>query len=123
MLTVFWNSFVKLVAPGSEYFEEGTERFRALCEGRKLIANIDYREGNILHLRLIDPSDPASGSGDASINAVMVQEGYASIERKGVVAKYSGSYPNVMKKLEESLKVAKRERAGMFEYGNVDEED
>ncbi|CAG7854505.1 Staphylococcal nuclease domain-containing protein 1 AltName: Full=100 kDa coactivator; AltName: Full=EBNA2 coactivator p100; AltName: Full=Tudor domain-containing protein 11; AltName: Full=p100 co-activator [Serendipita indica DSM 11827] len=116
-------SFVKLVAPGSEYYDEATERFRALCEGRKLIGNIDYREGSILHLRLIDPSDPASGSGEASINADMVREGYASIERKGVVAKYNGNYPNVMKTLEEALRTAKRERAGMFEYGNVDDEE
>ena len=44
---------MKLVAPESEYHEEAVDRFRALCEGRKLIANVDQKEGQLLHLRLI----------------------------------------------------------------------
>jgi staphylococcal nuclease domain-containing protein 1 len=114
---------VKLVAPTSEYFEEAVGRFRTLCEGRKLIANMDFKEGQLLHLRLIDPSDPASERGEASINADLVRDGYASIERKGVVAKYAANYPGVLKQLNEAIRVAKRERAGMFEFGDVEEDD
>lgn len=119
-----YASFVKLVAPASEYYDEAIGRFKSLCEGRKLIANIDYKEGNsLLHLRLIDPADPASAKGEASINADLVREGYASIERKGIPAKYIASYPSVVKQLQDSVKIAKRERQGMYEFGDVEEDD
>ncbi|KAH0827961.1 hypothetical protein J3R83DRAFT_3599 [Lanmaoa asiatica] len=76
-------SFVRLVNPDSEYFPDAMDRFHSLCEGRKLIANIDQKEGNILHLRLIDPADPASAQNPlACINADLLREGLASIDRK-----------------------------------------
>jgi staphylococcal nuclease domain-containing protein 1 len=41
-----------------------------------LIANIDQKEGNILHLRLIDPTDPnAADDPLACLNADLVREG------------------------------------------------
>lgn len=116
------GSFIKMVAPTSEYYEEAIARFRSRCEGA-LIANVDYKEGNLLHLRLIDPSDPGSRNGEASINTDLVREGYASIDRRGVPAKYIASYPAIMRQLTESVREAKRERAGMFEFGDVEEDD
>jgi len=45
-------------------------------QGRKLVANVDQREGNLLHLRLIDPSDPnAADDPLACLNADLVREG------------------------------------------------
>ncbi|KIJ39936.1 hypothetical protein M422DRAFT_75809 [Sphaerobolus stellatus SS14] len=115
-------SFIKLVGPESEYHPEAVERFRALCEGRKLIANTDFKEGSLLHLRLIDSSDPAAQTDPlACINADLVREGYATIDKKG--CKYLSSYPQVVKKLQQSLNEAKRERLGMFEFGDVEEDD
>ncbi|KAG9316712.1 hypothetical protein JVU11DRAFT_2772 [Chiua virens] len=77
------HSFVKLVNSDSEYHLEAVDRFRSLCEGRRLIANIDQKEGNILHLRLIDPADPAAAQNPlACINADLLREGLASIDRK-----------------------------------------
>ncbi len=115
-------SFVKLVPAESEYHEEAVDRFRALCEGRKLIANIDHKEGQTLHLRLIDPND-ASAQQDpyASINAELVSEGLATIDKKG--CRYLALYSGMAKKLQESLAIAKRSRAGMFEFGDVEEDD
>lgn len=73
------SSFIKLPAPDSEYHPEAVDRFRALCEGRKLIANIDQREGNLLHLRLIDPTDPQSAEHPlACINADLLRDGKSS---------------------------------------------
>jgi len=115
-------SFVKFVNPESEYHTEAIERFQTLCGNRKLIANIDYKEGSTLHLRLIDPADPATAKDPlACINADLVSEGLASIDRKG--CKYLGSYPQVVKKLQEAVSIAKRDRAGMFEFGDVEEDD
>ncbi|KAF9227259.1 hypothetical protein BS17DRAFT_878228 [Gyrodon lividus] len=115
-------SFVKLVKPDSEYYEEAIERFRALCEGRKLIANVDHKEGNLLHLRLIDPTDPAAAQDPlACINADLLREGLASIDRKD--CKYLAAYPQVMKNLQTSVAGAKRDRLGMFELGDVEEDE
>ncbi|PFH51564.1 hypothetical protein AMATHDRAFT_3013 [Amanita thiersii Skay4041] len=115
-------SFVKLADLDSDYGNEAVDRFRALCEGRKLIANIDHKEGSLMHLRLIDPSDPATQDDPTTcINADLVREGLASVDRKG--CKYLQSYPQMIQKLKDSVQIAKRERAGMFEFGDVEEDE
>ncbi|KXN85362.1 hypothetical protein AN958_11462 [Leucoagaricus sp. SymC.cos] len=115
-------SFVKLVGEESEYHAEAVDRFRSLCEGRKFIANIDHKEGSLLHLRLIDPSDPAAAQDPyACINVDLIREGFASIDRKG--CKYLQAYAPGLKRLKEAVAEAKRERAGMFEFGDVEEDD
>ncbi|RDB25021.1 Nuclease domain-containing protein 1 [Hypsizygus marmoreus] len=115
-------SFVKLVGPESEYHQEAIDRFRQLCEGRKLIANIDHKEGSLLHLRLIDPENPIAANDPlACINADLVSEGLASVDRKN--CKYLASYPQIIKKLQESVLAAKRDRLGMFEFGDVEEDE
>ncbi|KAK0195497.1 hypothetical protein F5146DRAFT_1100977 [Armillaria mellea] len=114
-------SFVKLVDPNSDYHTEAVDRFRALCEGRKLIANVDQQEGPLLHLRLIDPSDPASAQDPLlCINADLLRDGLATIDRK---CRYLHSYPQLLKKLQTSVQEAKRERLGMFEFGDVEEDE
>jgi len=115
-------SFVKLVAPESDYFPEATDRFRGLCDGKKLVANVDYKEGNLLHLRLIDPANPeVANDPNACINVDLVAEGFALIDRKG--CKYLNGCPGVHKKLQEAVSGAKRGRYGMFEFGDVEEDD
>ncbi|KAK7005600.1 nonsense-mediated mRNA decay factor [Favolaschia claudopus] len=131
-------SFVKLVGPESEYFGEAVDRFRSLCEGRKLVANIDHKEGSLLHLRLMDPTDPAAAEDPlACINAELLHDGVAAIDRKG--CRYLGAYPQVVKKLQSAVSQAKKERlgtnifpllicavelfTGMFEFGDVEEDD
>ncbi|KAG6903018.1 hypothetical protein C0995_007451 [Termitomyces sp. Mi166 len=115
-------SFVKLVGPESEYHQEAIDRFRQLCEGRKLVANIDKKEGSLLHLRLIDPENPATTSDPfACINADLLADGLALIDRKG--CKYLASYSQVVKRLQDSVLAAKRDRLGIFEFGDVEEDD
>lgn len=115
-------SFIKLVGPESEYYQEAIDRFRELCEGRKLVANIDYREGPVLHLRIIDPTDPTAQTDPlASINAGLLREGLATIDRKN--CRYLPAYPNVVKHLQEAVNLAKRERQGIFEFGDVEDDE
>lgn len=114
-------SFIKFASPDSDYYADAIDRFRILCEGRKLVANIDHKEGSLLHLRLIDPTESASRDPLACINADLLSEGLALIDRKG--CKYIASYPQVIKKLQASVAVAKRDRAGMFEFGDVEEDE
>lgn len=116
------HSFVKLVNPDSEYYQDAIDRFRSLCEGRKLIANIDQKEGNTLHLRLIDPVDPASAQNPlACINADLLREGLATIDRRN--CRYLGAYPQVVRHLQESAAAGKRDRLGMFEFGDIEEDE
>jgi staphylococcal nuclease domain-containing protein 1 len=116
------HSFIRLVASESEYRADAVQRFRQLCEGRKLAANIDYKEGATLHLRLIDPNDPVATQDPlACINADLLREGLASIDRKG--CKYLGAYPHIMSKLQTAVAEAKRDRAGMPEFGDVEEDE
>ena len=113
---------MKLVDPNSEYYQEAIDRFRSLCEGRKLIANIDHKDGPIMHLRLIDPQDPASANDPLTcINADLLREGIASIDRKN--CKYLQAYPDVVKRFQEAVNEAKRARAGIFEYGDVEDDE
>ena len=66
-------------------------------QGRKLVANVDHREGNLLHLRLIDPTDPNVADDPlACINADLVREG-ATVDKS---LRYINSYPQILKKLE-----------------------
>ena len=101
------------------------EDLAELREGRKLVANVDHREGQTLHLRLIDPSDPASQQTPydpyTCINADLVREGLATVDKKG--CRYLSGYPAMAKKLQEAVATAKRDRAGMFEFGDVEEDD
>jgi staphylococcal nuclease domain-containing protein 1 len=116
-------SFVKLVAPESDYFTEAVDRFQQLCGGgKKLVANVDNKEGALLHLRLIDPANPATADDPhACVNVDLAAEGLASIDKKG--CKYLNAYPGVHGKLREAVNEAKRRREGMFEFGDVEEDD
>lgn len=69
----------------------------------------------------MDPNDPAANDPLACINADLLREGVALIDRKN--CKYLSSFPLVMKKLQDSISLAKRERLGMFEFGDIDEDD
>ncbi|KAG9014511.1 hypothetical protein FRB93_013636 [Tulasnella sp. JGI-2019a] len=115
-------SFVRFPDPSSEYYEEATDRFKSLYEGRKLIANIDAREGPLLHLRLMDPSDSSSTSDpSASINSTLVREGFCIVDRKG--CKYLNSYATIQQRLRQDTEEAKGTRSGMYEFGDVSPED
>ncbi|ORX39823.1 hypothetical protein BD324DRAFT_615122 [Kockovaella imperatae] len=113
-------SFVKVVSKDSEYGPEAWRRFGQLTEGRKLVANVDHREGNLLHLRLIDPSDPnAADDPLACLNADMIREGLATLDKS---CRYLAAYPQVVEKLKQATEGAKADRLGIFEFGDVSED-
>ena len=107
------------MGPENDYHAEAIDRFRQLCEGRKLIANTDHKEGPLRHLRLMDPD--AHRDAVSSINEDLLREGLATIDRKGCT--YLKSYPVVVQRMEQAVKAAKTERLGIFEYGDAEEDD
>ncbi|EJU04311.1 hypothetical protein DACRYDRAFT_20881 [Dacryopinax primogenitus] len=112
-------SFVKLVGSESEYGEEALQRFHSLCEGRKLIAITDYREGPLLHLRLIDPTSASLTDPSACINVDLVREGLAQADKS---CRYLSSNPTIGKAIAAAADEARRERLGIYEYGDVSED-
>lgn len=111
-------------------------------------ANVDYKEPSLqsplIHLRLIDPKDPRTGSSFitrlllacpfadflliplssasdplSSINSDLLRDGLASLDTS---VRYLGAYKSLVSALETSTKLAKRERLGQYELGDVDED-
>ena len=113
------HSFIKIVGPESDYHEEAVQRFRQLCDGRKLIANTDFKEGPLRHLRLMESDEHTDPL--ASINVDLLREGLATIDRKG--CRYLTSYTQVLKKMQEAVTAAKKDRLGIFEFGDVEDDD
>ncbi|BGP16324.1 hypothetical protein JCM10213_009173 [Rhodosporidiobolus nylandii] len=115
-------SFVSLLDWRTEYAEDSQERFRELCEGQQLVANIDAREPNgVLSLSLFDPSDASALAGhENSINVQLVREGLARIERR---SRLRDAYPQVVKALDEARREALASRSGCFELGDILEDD
>ncbi|KAI9288325.1 hypothetical protein BC943DRAFT_316272 [Umbelopsis sp. AD052] len=106
-------SFVKAPAKDQDYGVEAFERLQQLASGKQLVANVDSRDGGVLSLSLYDPA--ISTSADASINYDIVRDGYGHVISK---TRYSGGNQEIIKKLQEGLADAKRERLGMFEFGD-----
>ncbi|KAH8916110.1 transcription factor [Atractiella rhizophila] len=112
-------SFIKLLGADTEYGEEALERFRSLCEGRTLVANVDFRErasatNQIAHLTLYDPT--VSKDAKASLNLDLVREGLAILDSR---CKYRKAYPTMWSALEKACEDAKRSRAGVWEFGDA----
>ncbi|KAI8374206.1 uncharacterized protein BYT42DRAFT_575441 [Radiomyces spectabilis] len=106
-------SFVKSPAKDEDYGIEAYERFVELAGGKQLVANVDARENGLLCLTLYDPS--LSSNAEASLNLDMVRDGQALVTPK---VRYARGNP-MLKSLEEASEAAKRERLGMFEYGDI----
>ncbi|CAG8762154.1 19201_t:CDS:10, partial [Cetraspora pellucida] len=111
-------SFLKVPDREADYGGEAYERLRDFVDSKQLVANIDHRDNNVLHLTLYDPAQ--SESSDASINAEMVRDGLGLVNNK---LPYIKKYSNLVKKLLEVQEQAKKDRVGMFEYGDVTADD
>ncbi|GAA6062972.1 hypothetical protein JCM10212_005731 [Sporobolomyces blumeae] len=110
-------SFVSLLDWRTEYGLDAMDRFRELCEGQTLVANVDHRDAHVLHLSLFDPRDPASlASHESSINVQLVREGLARVDRR---SRLRDAYPGVVRALDEAVAEAKRGRYGAYELGDV----
>lgn len=114
-------SFIQLLDSTTEYGRDSVERFRDLCEGRQLVANVDAREANLLHLTLFDPKDPAAFAGPSgSINVGLIKDGLAKVDKR---SRFRAAYPEVVKALDEAVLEAKRGRYGAYEMGDaIDDE-
>ncbi|CAG8709870.1 438_t:CDS:1, partial [Ambispora leptoticha] len=104
-------SFIKVPLPEDDYGNEALERFRELTDNKQLVANLEFTENKVRYLTLYDPTK--SQSPEASINAELVRDGLALVDKKYL------SRNSIVDKLLETQELAKKDRMGMFEYGDI----
>lgn len=111
-------SFLQL--PTSEqYLRDTIEFIMEQTEGRELVANVDFvaPEGT-LHISLIDPK--VSSQPEDGVNAEVIREGLAMVPTK--LKTWEKQNADTLAKLKTLQEEAKKERRGMWEYGDLTED-
>lgn len=111
-------SFLQL--PTSEqYLRDTVDFIMEQTDGRELVANVDFvaPEGT-LHISLLDPK--VSSKIDESINAEVVREGLAMVPTK--LKAWERQAGDTLAKFKELQEEAKKERRGIWEYGDLTED-
>ncbi|KAI7860214.1 hypothetical protein BDC45DRAFT_600942 [Circinella umbellata] len=111
-------SFVKGPERHEDYGDDSLERFKDLTGGKQLVGIVDARDNGVLCLTLYDPS--SSVSAEASLNLEMVRDGMLLVNSK---TRYAAGHQSTIKSLQEAQETARRERLGLFEYGDPSAED
>lgn len=105
-----------------EYLNESVNMLSEVTFDRELVANVDFtdaKDNGLMHITLMDPKI-AGGDPKKTINAEVVSEGLAMVSRK--LRPFERANGEVLKDLKEREQVAKDERRGMWEYGDLTED-
>jgi staphylococcal nuclease domain-containing protein 1 len=111
-------SFLQL--PTSEqYLKDTVDFIMDQTEGRDLVASVNHisPEGT-LHVSLLDPK--LSSKMEGSINAEVLREGLAMVPTK--LKAWERQSGDILAKFREVQEEAKKERRGMWEYGDLTED-
>jgi staphylococcal nuclease domain-containing protein 1 len=108
-------SFTQL--PGNpEYLADAVNFISQETADRQLVANVDQVEKDgTLWVTLFDPKE--SKQGDQSINAEVISEGLAMVPKK--LRAWERSATDILSALNKRQTVAKEERRGQWEYGDL----
>ncbi|KAI1843683.1 hypothetical protein JX266_010129 [Neoarthrinium moseri] len=109
--------------PTGNYFEDAIGLLAEATDGRKLVASFDFvdaKEG-LSYITLFEPSAGQSSFTD-SINKEIVAEGLAMVPKKLKAWERGAQSAEVLKKLRVVEDEAKKERRGMWEYGDITED-
>ncbi|PKS09171.1 hypothetical protein jhhlp_003785 [Lomentospora prolificans] len=117
-------SFVQLpTAP--HYFADALGFINEITEGRRLVGSFDYVDPkeNLSYVTLYDPKSSNELPGPLeSINRDVVAGGYGMVARKLKAWERGKAFENILKNLREVEEEAKKERLGMWEYGDITED-
>ena len=107
-----------------QYLSEAVNMIADLTDGKELVANVDFQDSDgTLYITLWDipdPSKPGSTSLEQSLNAEVVNAGFAMVPKKlKAWEKAAGDTLTSLGKLETAAKEA---RFGMWEYGDLTED-
>jgi len=117
-------SFVQLpTAP--HYFADALGFINEITEGKRLVGSFDYvdsKEG-VSYVTLYDPKSSNELPGPfESINRDVVAGGYGMVARKLKAWERNKAFEGILKNLREVEDDAKKERLGMWEYGDITED-
>ena len=88
-------------------------------DGRELVANVDFVDGDgTLHLTLMNPKDASEL--EESINAEVIREGLAMVPKK--LKAWEKAATDTLSQLRKVEEQAKKDRSGMWEYGDLSED-
>ena len=112
-------AFIQL--PGNpEYLADAVHFISRETADRQLVANVDQVEKDgMLWVTLYDPKQ--SQTGIESVNADVIDEGLAMVPKK--LRSWERSAIDVLGALKKKQDVAKEERRGQWEYGDLTEDD
>jgi staphylococcal nuclease domain-containing protein 1 len=104
----------------SEYLADAVGFINHLVQDKQLVANVDYTAPDgTLYITLFDPK--VSGTLQESYNADIVAEGLAMVPKK--LKAWERASTDVLAALRTREEEAKKERRGMWEYGDLTAED
>ncbi len=110
-------AFIQL--PGNpEYLADAVHFISQETADRQLVANVDQADKDVLWVTLFDQK---SKSGEESVNADVISEGLAMVPKK--LKAWERSAGDVLAALKKKQDVAKEERRGQWEYGDLTEDD
>ena len=103
-----------------DYLADAITFIQDVTMNKELVANVDYTapEGT-LYVTLYDQS--TSEKLTDSINAEIITEGHAMVPKK--LKAWERGFGDVLKTLREKMEASKVERLGMWEYGDLTEDD
>lgn len=103
-----------------EYLADAVHFISQETADRQLVANVDQVEKDgLLWVTLFDPKQ--SKTGTESVNADVISEGLAMVPKKLKAWERSGG--DILGALKKKQDVAKEERRGQWEYGDLTEDD
>ena len=117
-------SFVQLpTAP--HYFSEALGLVNDITEGKRLVASFDFVDNkeNVSYITLYDPRDSSEMPGPLeSVNRDVVASGFGMVPKKLKAWERSKVFEGVLRNLKEVEDGAKKDRMGMWEYGDITED-
>jgi staphylococcal nuclease domain-containing protein 1 len=112
-------SFIQLPT-NPEYLADSVNFISQETADRELVANVDQVEKDgTLWVTLFDPKE--SKTGTESVNADVVSEGLAMVPKK--LRAWERGAGEILESLKKKEQIAKDERRGMWEYGDLTEDD
>ncbi|KAI4254765.1 MAG: hypothetical protein LQ352_002921 [Teloschistes flavicans] len=121
-------SFCQFPTVKEEYMADAERFLRNNIEGKQLVASVDFIEKSssaagggegTLWVTMFDPNGRGKDE-EVNVNEEVVAEGLAMVPRK--LKAWEHARGNSIKKMKELEEEAKRERMGMWEYGDLTEE-
>ncbi|RKP24646.1 hypothetical protein SYNPS1DRAFT_33172 [Syncephalis pseudoplumigaleata] len=110
-------AFIKVPSRDSDYGDEAYNVVRELVENTELVALVEAKSGSVLHCTFYHARLPAKQRQyERSLNAELLRQGYASVNSK---ASYARARASAIATLAAIQNNAKRSRNGMWEYGDV----